>query len=84
MSPAPRPLAGQTAFVSGSVHRDIEYGTDSSRPSSERSIAAFGLAGTADPEFARQALDKALANETDPDVKLDLERALALIGSDPR
>ena len=62
----------------------IEYVTDSSRPSSERSIAAFGLAGTADPEFARQALDKALANETDPDVKLDLERALALIGSDPR
>ena len=62
----------------------IEYVTDSSRPSSERSIAAFGLAGTADPEFARQALGKALANETDPAVKMDLERALALIGQNPR
>lgn len=62
----------------------MEYVTDSARPSLERSIAAFGLAGTADPEFAQQALEKALANETDPVVKLDLERALALIGSDPR
>lgn len=62
----------------------IEYVTDSSRPPSERSVAAFGLAGTDDPEFARQALDKALANETDPAVKMDLERALDLIGSDPR
>ncbi len=62
----------------------IEYVTDSSRPPSERSVAAFGLAGTADPEFARQALDKALAHETDPAVKMDLERALALIAPDPR
>ena len=62
----------------------MEYMTDSARPSAERSVAAFGLAGTADPEFARQALAKALANETDPAVRMDLERALSLIGPNPR
>lgn len=62
----------------------MEYVADSTRPSFERSVAAFGLAGTADPEFARQALAKALANETDPAVRMDLERALSLIGPNPR
>ena len=62
----------------------MEYVADSTRPSLERSIAAFGLAGTADPAFAGQALEKALANETDPAVRLELKRALALIESPPR
>ena len=60
----------------------IDYMSDSGLPPEQRSVAAFGLAGTADPEFARQALEKALDSETDPVVRADLQTALSLLEQD--
>ena len=57
----------------------LEYLTDSTLAPDQRTVAAYGLAGTADPEFARTALEKALANEMDPAVRMDLQTALALL-----
>lgn len=60
----------------------IDYMSDSGRPPEQRSVAAFGLAGTADREFAKQALEKALDSETDPVVRTDLRTALSLLEMD--
>ena len=60
----------------------IDYMSDSGLPPEQRSVAAFGLAGTADPEFAKQALEKALDSETDPVVRTDLQTAISLLEMD--
>ena len=56
--------------------------SDSGLPPEQRSVAAFGLAGTADPEVAKQALEKALECETDPVVRTDLQTAISLLETD--
>jgi len=60
----------------------IDYLSDSGRPPEQRSVAAFGLAGTADPVFAKRALEKVLDSETDPVVRTDLQTALSLLAQD--
>ncbi len=60
----------------------IDYVSDSGLPPEQRSVAAFGLAGTADPEVAKQALEKALECETDPVVRTDLQTAISLLETD--
>lgn len=60
----------------------IDYMSDSGLPPEQRSVAAFGLAGTADPESAKQALEKALDCETDPVVRTDLQTAISLLETD--
>lgn len=57
----------------------LEYMTDATLTPEQRTIAAYGLAGTSDPEYARQALEKALKHETDPAVLMDLQTALSLL-----
>ena len=60
----------------------IDFMSDSGLPPEQRSVAAFGLAGTADPEVAKQALEKALDAETDPVVRTDLQTAISLLETD--
>ena len=60
----------------------IDFMSDSGLPPEQRSVAAFGLAGTADPEVAKQALEKALDCETDPVVRTDLQTAISLLETD--
>ena len=60
----------------------IDFMSDSGLPPEQRSVAAFGLAGTADPESAKQALEKALDSETDPVVRTDLQTAISLLETD--
>ena len=57
----------------------LEYMTDATLTPEQRTIAAYGLAGTSDPEYARQALEKALQYETDEAVRMDLQTALSLL-----
>ncbi len=59
----------------------MEYLSDSTLPPDQRSVAAFGLAGTMDPEHAREMLQKALENEADPTVRSDLQTALDLLAT---
>lgn len=62
----------------------MEYLSDSTQTSAQRGLAAYGLAGTSDPEEARQALEKVLAEEEDPEVRGDIEAALQLLGQEPK
>jgi hypothetical protein len=57
----------------------LDYMTDSSLTPAQRTLAAYGLAGTPDPEYAKQALGKALNHETDPAVRLNLKTAMSLL-----
>jgi hypothetical protein len=57
--------------------------TDATLTPEQRTIAAYGLAGTSDPDYARQALEKALKHETDPAVLMDLQTALSLLETKP-
>jgi hypothetical protein len=52
----------------------MEYLTDSTRPPAQRILAAYGLSGIPEPEKAIQALNKALASETNPAVRLPLSQ----------
>ncbi len=64
----------------------LEYMTDSTLTPDQRTIAAYGLGGITDPEYAKealQALKKAMANETDPAVLMDLQTALSLLEKQP-
>ncbi len=61
----------------------MEYLSDSMQSPAQRGLAAYGLAGTSDPEEARQALEKVLAEEEDPEVRGDIEAALELLGQEP-
>lgn len=54
----------------------MEYMSDSNLPPEERIVAAFGLAGCADKEFAETALEKAIESEEDPIVLTNLDEAL--------
>jgi hypothetical protein len=60
----------------------IEYMTDRNLPPEQRSVAAFGLAGSSNPEYAKQALEKALGLETDPVVRTNLQTALTILNKD--
>jgi hypothetical protein len=60
----------------------LEYMTDSARPPEQRSVAAFGLAGTANRESARVALEKALQSERDPIVRTNLQITLTLLNQE--
>jgi hypothetical protein len=57
----------------------LEYLTDSARPTEQRSVAALGLAGTANRGDARVALEKAVQSERDPIVQTNLQRALTIL-----
>lgn len=57
----------------------LQYVTDSTRPPEQRSVAALGLAGSADTNEARRALEKALNSETDAVVRTNLQTALTLL-----
>jgi len=57
----------------------MEYITDASQPPRQRSVAAFGLAGSANREDARRLLEKALTAETDSVFRTNLQAALATL-----
>ena len=60
----------------------LEYLTDSARPPEQRSVAAFGLAGTTNWVFAREALEKALTSEHNPIVRTNLQTALTVLNQE--
>lgn len=72
-------LAHQQAATPGLY---IEYMTDRNLPPEQRSVAAFGLAGSSNPEYAKQAMEKALGLETDPVVRTNLQTALTILNQD--
>jgi hypothetical protein len=72
-------LAHQQAATPGLF---IEYMTDQTLPPEQRSVAAFGLAGSSNREYAQQALEKALALETDAIVRTNLQTALTILTRD--
>lgn len=57
----------------------LQYLTDTKCPPEQRSVAAFGLAGVADTNEARRALEKALNTETDPVVRANVQTALRAV-----
>ena len=57
----------------------MEYITDASQPPRQRSVAAFGLAGSANREEARRLLEKALTAETDSAFRTNLQAALTTL-----
>ena len=60
----------------------IEYMTDQNRAPEQRSVAAFGLAGSSNREYAQQAIQKALSLETAPAVRTNLQTALDLLNQE--
>jgi hypothetical protein len=60
----------------------IEYMTDQNRAPEQRSVAAFGLAGSSNREYAQQAIQKALSLETAPSVRTNLQTALDLLNQE--
>lgn len=59
----------------------LQYITDASQPPAQRSVAAFGLAGSADSDEARRFLEKALSSEGNTVFRTNLQLALAILNS---
>ena len=57
----------------------LQYITDSSQPPAHRSVAAFGLAGSANRDEARRYLEKAASSEGNSVFRTNLQIALATL-----
>jgi tetratricopeptide (TPR) repeat protein len=59
----------------------LQYITDASLPPAQRSVAAFGLAATADSNAARRFLEKAISSEANTVLRTNLQLALATLNN---